>query len=135
MPAADPPAQQRRRAFSNGVSAKHLLILAAFLFLRHGLPVALGSASASHPHPEAHSREAAESRATEGEEGGEGGEEEEIPEYEVFHVDFEHVQLPFIISLWIFVSSLAKIGESVWVGGGLCGREIIGSVMISLHFL
>ena len=32
-------------------------------------------------------------------------------EYEVFHVDFERVEIPFIIALWIFVSSLAKIGE------------------------
>jgi len=31
-------------------------------------------------------------------------------EYEVFHVDFERVEIPFIIALWIFVSSLAKIG-------------------------
>lgn len=30
--------------------------------------------------------------------------------FQVFHVEFERVQLPFIISLWIFVSSLAKIG-------------------------
>ena len=32
-------------------------------------------------------------------------------EYEVFHVDFERVEIPFIIALWIFVSSLAKIGK------------------------
>jgi hypothetical protein len=31
--------------------------------------------------------------------------------YQIFHVEFERVQLPFIISLWIFVSSLAKIGR------------------------
>ena len=30
----------------------------------------------------------------------------------MFHVEFERVQLPFIISLWIFVSSLAKIGKT-----------------------
>jgi hypothetical protein len=41
-------------------------------------------------------------------EGGHGGHGHHG--YEVFHVDFERVQLPFIISLWIFVSSLAKIG-------------------------
>ena len=33
------------------------------------------------------------------------------PEYTVFHVEFERVEIPFIIALWIFVSSLAKIGE------------------------
>eukprot|EP00095_Tigriopus_kingsejongensis_P011572 snap_masked-scaffold1091_size63258-processed-gene-0.9 protein:Tk11572 transcript:snap_masked-scaffold1091_size63258-processed-gene-0.9-mRNA-1 annotation:"sodium hydrogen exchanger 3" len=37
------------------------------------------------------------------------GEEEEIPEYEVFHVDFVRVQLPFLISSWILVTTLAKI--------------------------
>lgn len=30
--------------------------------------------------------------------------------FQVFHVDFGHVEVPFIIALWIFVSSLAKIG-------------------------
>ncbi len=84
-----------RRPFSNGVNAKHLLFLAAIFVIRKGLPVAMGSSSESHARNS---------------EGGEHG-EEEIPEYEVFHVDFEYVQLPFIISLWIFVSSLAKIGE------------------------
>ena len=31
--------------------------------------------------------------------------------YQVFHYDFERIQYPFIIALWIFVSSLAKIGK------------------------
>jgi sodium/hydrogen exchanger-like protein 3 len=31
-------------------------------------------------------------------------------QYHVFHVEFERVEIPFIIALWIFVSSLAKIG-------------------------
>jgi len=31
-------------------------------------------------------------------------------EYHVFDVEFERVEIPFIIALWIFVSSLAKIG-------------------------
>jgi len=30
--------------------------------------------------------------------------------YQVFHVEFSRVEVPFIIALWIFVSSLAKIG-------------------------
>jgi len=34
----------------------------------------------------------------------------ERPSYHVFHVEFERVEIPFIIALWIFVSSLAKIG-------------------------
>jgi len=33
------------------------------------------------------------------------------PSYHVFHVEFERVEIPFIIALWIFVSSLAKIGK------------------------
>ena len=106
MPAAAEDAAKKApagRAFSNGVSSKHLLFLLVFLAFRHGLPSVMGSS-------ESHSREAAQAREGEGEGGGHG-EEGEVPEYEVFHVDFEYVQLPFIISLWIFVSSLAKIGE------------------------
>jgi len=37
-------------------------------------------------------------------------EHHEKHEYSVFHVEFERVEIPFIIALWIFVSSLAKIG-------------------------
>ncbi len=44
---------------------------------------------------------------TDGHGHGHGG----TPEYHVFHVEFERVEIPFIIALWIFVSSLAKIGE------------------------
>ena len=36
---------------------------------------------------------------------------EEKPHFSVFHVNFEHVEVPFIIALWIFVSSLAKVGK------------------------
>ena len=32
--------------------------------------------------------------------------------YQVFHMEFDRVELPFIIALWIFVSSLAKIGKN-----------------------
>ena len=45
------------------------------------------------------------------EEGEDGDGHHEIHHYEVFHVEFDRVEIPFIIALWIFVSSLAKIGE------------------------
>merc|ERR1719507_2849907 len=41
---------------------------------------------------------------------GASGHHGDTPEYHVFHVEFERVEIPFIIALWIFVSSLAKIG-------------------------
>jgi len=31
-------------------------------------------------------------------------------EMEVFHFDFEHVQFPLTITIWIIVASLAKVG-------------------------
>ena len=42
---------------------------------------------------------------------GSSGHHGDTPEYHVFHVEFERVEIPFIIALWIFVSSLAKIGK------------------------
>merc|ERR1711994_813149 len=38
------------------------------------------------------------------------GEPHKNHQYHVFDVEFERVEIPFIIALWIFVSSLAKIG-------------------------
>ena len=31
--------------------------------------------------------------------------------------DFERVELPYVICLWVLIASLAKIGKSVWVAG------------------
>lgn len=47
------------------------------------------------------------SKTTEGDsqESGHGG------GFEVFHMDFGRVQIPFIIGVWILSASIAKIGE------------------------
>ena len=45
-------------------------------------------------------------------EAGHHGHGHEKHSYHIFHVDFERVEIPFIIALWIFVSSLAKIGNN-----------------------
>ena len=42
-----------------------------------------------------------------GERHGEGEEG-----YQIFKMDFERVELPFIIALWILVASLAKVGKN-----------------------
>lgn len=31
--------------------------------------------------------------------------------YQVFHFDFDHVQAAYVVSLWIFIASIAKIGR------------------------
>jgi len=42
---------------------------------------------------------------------GEGGHGHEVHGYEVFHVEFDRVEIPFIAGIWIFISSIAKIGN------------------------
>lgn len=34
-----------------------------------------------------------------------------LRQYQVFHVEFHRVETPFIIGIWIFFASIAKIGE------------------------
>lgn len=41
---------------------------------------------------------------------GGGGHEEKLERYPVAVIDFERVQTPFIIGLWIFCACLGKIG-------------------------
>ena len=84
-------------AFSNGIKPGHVILMVLFLLLRNG--VTFGSVDSGG------------TEAVHKEEGGHEGEEEHEG-YQVFHVDFDYVQVPFIISLWIFVSSLAKVGKA-----------------------
>lgn len=99
--------------FSNGVKPMHAVVLLAVFLIKNVLTAAAASGGGhgdEHGHPEAHS-----------EAHGAG----DHHGYQVFHVEFERVQLPFIISLWIFVSSLAKIGErpfSRFAGTGIVLR-------------
>ena len=44
------------------------------------------------------------------EDGGEDG-EEEVEHFQVFHVDFQHVQTYFIVALWLFLASISKVGK------------------------
>ena len=89
------------------------LVLLCF-FLRYGLT--LDAEAKPHTDVDGHGSEAGTGEThAEGHDAvahAEGGHDEhEIHHYHVFHVEFERVQLPFIIMLWIFVSSLAKIGK------------------------
>lgn len=86
-------------AFSNGVKPMHAAILLVFYVIKYGYGAASGAASSDHGEAGA-------------EPEGHGGHGDDHHGYTVFHVEFERVQLPFIISLWIFVSSLAKIGKT-----------------------
>lgn len=42
---------------------------------------------------------------------GVGITEKKLREYQVFNVEFHRVETPFVIGIWIFFASLAKIGK------------------------
>lgn len=46
--------------------------------------------------------------------------EAKLREYAIFTVEFHRVETPFVIGLWIFFASLAKIGK--WFGFKVQGR-------------
>lgn len=43
---------------------------------------------------------------------GEEAQGNESSEHAFFSLDYQHVQVPFEITLWIMLASLAKIGEA-----------------------
>ena len=108
-----PSASPSPGAFKNGIRPAHSVILMVFLMIRYaGMAWASGSGGGGDgqhggggegAEAEGHGGGGGEGHGAGGGHGHEG--------YQVFHVEFERVQLPFIISLWIFVSSLAKIGK------------------------
>ncbi len=112
----------RRRPFTNGIKPIHAIVLVVFLLVRYtygGVDLrARRSANeeglhdlsrGGHHNSDTHSTH--HEPQLRDESGDHSGEEGHAHGYEVFHVGFERVELPFIIALWIFVSSLAKIGE------------------------
>ena len=101
----------RRRAFTNGVKPMHAVVLVVFLLIRYTYGgVDLRARRSASEHTDQHDLTDHDGPALHAAAGDEGHEEGHHG-YQVFHVEFERVELPFIIALWIFVSSLAKIGE------------------------
>ena len=120
------------RAFSNGVKPIHMLILALVVLFRvtyggvdmrarrsaneeelSGFQLAGSNLKGQHqPHD-----------PILGGHGDEGHGHGEGHGYQVFHVEFSRVEVPFIIALWIFVSSLAKIGKIFLSFQFLIGEE------------
>ena len=89
----------------------HLIIFVVFIIVRKSFATESGQSShggtTDHTNFDSHKghSEADKNGGTHEHGGHEGA------HFSVFHVNFEHVEVPFIIGLWIFVSSLAKVGE------------------------
>ena len=108
------------RPFSNGIKPVHVLFLCLVLLFKvtyGGVDLRArrsasedelsklnlaGSTFSGHDHHHGDPLRSGEEEHGHGEEGH---------GYQVFHVEFSRVEVPFIIALWIFVSSLAKIGK------------------------
>lgn len=104
------------RAFSNGVKPMHLVILGFFLLFRAtygGVDLRARRAANEELHTLSNLNNNFGGQNNEPELHAEAHDDhhDDIHHYEVFHVEFARVELPFIIALWIFVSSLAKIGK------------------------
>ena len=117
-----------RRPFSNGVKPIHLVVLLLVVLFRvtYGGVDLRARRSADEKqlsdlqfksnqfNPQSHANEGhgqAHANEGHGQDHGEGESHGEGHGYQVFHVEFGRVEIPFIIALWIFVSSLAKIGK------------------------
>lgn len=128
---------RHRRPFTNGVKPIHAVLLVVFLLVRYtygGIDLrarrsaneelhdlAINAPKISNNHgPELHANGDLHADEEHGDGHGHG--------YQVFHVEFERVELPFIIALWIFVSSLAKIGNNVLEKSSV--YDLIGSVFV-----
>ena len=89
----------------------HLILFIVFIIVRKSFASESESTShgsSDHSNFDSHTHHAGEGNK-QGDGHHEGGHHE--AHFSVFHVNFEHVEVPFIIALWIFVSSLAKVGK------------------------
>ena len=90
----------------------HLILFIVFVIVRKSFASENESTphgASDHSNFDSHGHHAGGEGNKQGHGHHEGGHEE--AHFSVFHVNFEHVEVPFIIALWIFVSSLAKVGK------------------------